>query len=82
MNDILRLSGLFAGESCIVDKVESSPGIRRRLQDMGLIPGTRVQCLFKSPYGDPCAYLIRGAVVALRNCDADDIVVSHKSGGV
>ena len=44
--------------------------IRRRLQDLGLIPGTPVSCLARSPLGDPCAYQIRGAVVALRREDA------------
>lgn len=80
MNYILRLSGLLAGESCFVKSVDSRPEIRRRLQDMGLIPGTRVECLFKSPYGDPSAYLVRGAVVALRSVDADDIFVSPERG--
>lgn len=82
MNYILRLSGLLPGESCVVKTVNAQPEIRRRLQDMGLIPGTKVECLFKSPGGDPSAYRIRGAVVAIRCCDADDIFVFKKHGGV
>lgn len=34
--------------------------MRRRLLDIGLIPGTRVTCTAVSPAGDPAAYLIRG----------------------
>ena len=41
-----------------------------RLLDLGLIRGTRVTCTAKSPAGDPAAYLIRGAVIALRGRDA------------
>ena len=82
MCDIFRLSELMEDEICIVKSINASTDIRRRLQDMGLIPGTRVQCVFKSPYGDPTAYLIRGALVALRKKDAENILVYNKMGGV
>jgi len=45
----------------------------RRLIDLGLIRGTRVTCIARSPSGDPCAYLIRGALIALRRGDAQDV---------
>ncbi len=82
MNDIFRLSELLEDEKCIVKSIDANTDIRRRLQDMGLIPGTHVQCVFKSPYGDPTAYLIRGALVALRCEDAENILVYSKMGGV
>ena len=47
--------------------------MRRRLLDIGLIPGTRVTCTAVSPAGDPAAYLIRGAVIALRGRDAGGV---------
>ncbi len=47
------------------------PGLmRRRLLDLGLTPGSSVTCLYEAPSGNPKAYLIRGAVIALRNQDA------------
>ena len=49
--------------------------MRRRLQDIGLIEGTDVECLQKSPAGDPVAYYIRGAVIALRSEDSQNILV-------
>lgn len=49
--------------------------VRRRLQDIGLIRGTAVVCLGKSPLGDPTAYRIRGAVMALRRKDAGRVEV-------
>ena len=42
----------------------------RRLFDLGLVPGTSVTCTAVSPAGDPAAYLIRGAVIAIRGKDA------------
>ncbi len=80
MCNILRLSEISEDEKCIVKSIDANDDIRRRLQDMGLIPGTQIQCVFKSPYGDPTAYLIRGALVALRKTDADNIFVSYGMG--
>ena len=51
------------------------PDILRRLLDIGVISGTRVKCVLKSPLGDPTAYLIRGAVMALRKEDCLDVMV-------
>lgn len=47
----------------------------KRIQDLGLTVGTKVKYLFASPMNDPSAYLIRGAVIAIRNKDAKDILV-------
>ena len=51
-----------------------------RLLDLGLIRGTRVTCTAKSPAGDPAAYLIRGAVIALRRADAEGIRLERRGG--
>ena len=82
MDNIKKLSDLSPGEKGRVLTLNSGEGIRRRLLDIGLIPGTLVTCVFKSPWGDPSAYLIRGALIALRNEDADKITVSPDFGGV
>jgi DtxR family Mn-dependent transcriptional regulator len=39
---------------------------RRRLLDLGFVPGSVVEAQLVSPAGDPTAYLVRGALVALR----------------
>lgn len=66
----LSLDTLPVGQSAYVAEVRADPAMRRRLLDIGLIQGTRVTCMAKSPAGDPRAYLIRGAVIALRGRDA------------
>ena len=48
---------------------------QQRFQEIGLIEGTQVECLQKSPAGDPVAYLIRGAVIALRAEDSATVLV-------
>ena len=39
------------------------------------VPGTRVECVGQSPGGDPKAYLIRGAAVAIRSEDARTVTM-------
>lgn len=76
MKKNLTLRDLKQGESAKVKRVLSTGSIRRRLLDIGLIEGTKVECLQYSPAGDPVAYLIRGAVIALRSEDSSNILVS------
>ena len=49
--------------------------LRRRLRDLGLVEGARLRCLGRSPLGDPSAYLICGAAIALRRTDCRRIEV-------
>lgn len=69
------LNTLCPGESAIVKGLNSSGALRRRLLDMGIVEGTRVECLGMSPGGDPKAFLVRGAVLAIRGQDCRDIMI-------
>ena len=69
---MLCLNQLKPGEEAVVTSIS---GENRRLRDLGLIEGTKVKCVLKSPLGDPAAYKIRGAVVAIRREDAAYIKV-------
>ena len=71
-----NLTDLREGESSRVTSLLNKGSIKRRLQDLGLVPGTQVQCVQKSPYGDPVAYGIRGAVIALRLDDARGVLIA------
>jgi ferrous iron transport protein A len=75
MNNISAMSSLSEGSAATVTAMNSTGDMRRRLMDMGLIEGTRIICLHRSPSGDPIAYLIRGAVIALRREDTGKILV-------
>ena len=66
----LSLDTLRVGQSARVSHIEAEPAMRRRLLELGLVPGTRVTCTAVSPAGDPAAYAVRGAVIALRRRDA------------
>lgn len=75
MVEILALDHLPEGQCAYVTEVKNETSMRQRLADLGLIRGTRITCLNRSPAGDPTAYLIRGAVIALRQCDTAHIRV-------
>ncbi len=70
---MLCLNQLKPGEEAVITSIS---GENRRLRDLGLIEGTKVKCVLKSPLGDPAAYKIRGAVIAIRREDAADIKVA------
>lgn len=76
MSQFHTLANLKEGQRGRVASLHSKGSMRRRLQDIGLIEGTEVECVQKSPAGDPVAYLIRGALIALRMEDAADIVIA------
>ena len=69
------LNTLCPDEIAIVKSLNSSGALRRRLMDMGIVEGTRVECLGMSPGGDPKAFLVRGAVLAIRGQDCRDIMI-------
>lgn len=71
----LTLNKVQEGKSVKVKELLAMGAMRRRLQDIGLIEGTNIVCLQKSPSGDPTAYLIRGAVIALRSETSSEIVI-------
>ena len=71
-----NLTDLHEGESAQVTSLHNESGIKRRLQDLGLVEGTRVSCIQKCPHGDMVAYGIRGAIIAIRSEDAVSVLVS------
>ena len=70
-----RLCDISPGDTAVISDMHAQGNIRRRLRDMGLVEGAEVECLMKSPLGDPVAYLIKGAVIALRREDAAAVTV-------
>lgn len=77
MKQEITLNNLKIGKSGKVIKINNEGTIRRRLLDLGLIPGTIVTALLKSPFKDPIAYKIRNATIAIRKCDSKNIIVEE-----
>ena len=72
-----RLSELPEGEAAEVIELDAlCRGFsRRRLLDLGLTPGTRIESALDNPFGDPRAFRFRGTLIALRKDQADQIWV-------
>lgn len=79
MTDIHTLNDIAPGQRAVVKKLTTHGAMRRRLLDIGLSEGTEVECIGRSPMGDPSAYLIRGAVIAIRRADCRGVIVSTKT---
>lgn len=73
MTEAVSLASLGVGESLCVSEVCGELHMCQRLYDLGVMGGTVIRCAMVSPLGDPKAYEIRGAVIALRREDADKI---------
>jgi DtxR family Mn-dependent transcriptional regulator len=74
------LSALATGESATV--IGIAPACqgpqRRRLLDLGLVPGTVVTAELRGAFKDPVAYRVRGALIALRRKQAEWVRVDRK----
>ncbi len=51
---------------------------RRRLMDLGILPGTSIEAEMRSASGDPTAYRVRSSLIALRKEQADQIHIDRK----
>lgn len=69
------MSNLEPGVSASVRRIGTDGRMRMRLLELGLTEGMKIECVGRSPKGDPSSYRIRGAVVAIRESDAAKILV-------
>lgn len=72
---MLSLENTRIGQKVRVKKVISNSSIKRRLLDIGLTTGTIIERVLENFSGNLSAYMIRGALIAIRNEDASEIVV-------
>ncbi len=63
---VQTLADLRPGQSGVVTALFSQGLERRRMMDLGIVPGTTIRAEMTSPLGDPIAFRVRGALVALR----------------
>lgn len=76
---VISLDKLKNGCTATVLSIKTSANLKQRLMDIGFVKGATVKVVHQSPSGNPRAYLIKGVVIALRNCDASEIVVEVES---
>lgn len=69
------LDQLREGQCARILRLDLRGAMRRRLLDFGMIEGTKIRCLRRSPAGDPVIYRVRGTMLALRRQDGSRIAV-------
>ena len=73
----MTLKELQKSQMAVVTGLGLEGNMRRRLRDLGISDGSVIKCAGVSPLGDPKAYFIKGALIAIRNKDADKIWVQN-----
>lgn len=72
----MRLDELLPGQVATLEAIEGTGPFRRRLLELGFLPGTAIERTGQAPLGDPISYRIRGAVICLRRREAATVRVS------
>lgn len=75
MKHIISLNDLSLNHYAKIENINCDGIDRRRFLDLGIIKGTKLKPILKSPSGDPIAYEIRKSVIAIRSEDAKKIKV-------
>ena len=75
-NSEITLDRLPIGRRAKVVSLTSGGAVRQRMLDLGIIKGTEIEPVHKSPSGNPVAYMIRGTVIALREDVSRTILMS------
>lgn len=75
----MTLSELPWGKSARIEAISGERGFRRRLLELGLLPGTAVRVLRVAPLGDPLELSVRGTCLSIRRNEASQIVVVEVS---
>ena len=72
----MNLSETQIGQIVTVSQLAGEGSFRRRLMELGLVPGTRVEVIGVAPLGDPLELLVRGSSLSIRRAEAEDVSVS------
>lgn len=69
------LSELSPGERGTVAKIHGNGPIQRRIIDMGVVPGSKVEVQKFAPLGDPMEVKVMGFNLSLRKIEAKNIEI-------
>ncbi len=77
-----RLSDMKPKESAVVEAVCGTGAIRRRIIDMGITPGVKIEVVKLAPLGDPLEIKLRGYQLSIRKSEACEIYLSNRNRDV
>lgn len=71
------LNFLLPGEKALVKTVLDQGILRRRMMDMGLVPGAEVEVIRSAPWGGPMQIRVKGYYLAMRRTECEKIIVER-----
>ena len=72
---MMTLDQVVPGVVVVVETVGGARAFRRRIMELGIIPGTRVEVLRVAPFGDPMELSARGCNLSIRASEAREVHV-------
>ena len=75
----MTLAHAARGQQVTITRIGGDRAFRRRLMELGLVPGTRVELVGVAPLGDPLELLVRGCSLSIRRGDALLVAVARDS---
>jgi len=75
----MSLAALPFGSHSTIQRVEGERGFRRRLMELGFLPGAPVRVIAVAPMGDPMDVEVRGCRFSLRRAEAERIFVGSSA---
>jgi len=72
----MTLAEVLLGQTVRVERIGGERTFRRRLLELGLVPGTAVQLVSVAPLGDPLELLVRGCSLSIRRAEASSVSVA------
>jgi len=75
----MTLAQTHLGRLVTVSRIGGERAFRRRLMELGLVPGTRVELKSIAPLGDPMELLVRGCSLSIRRAEAEHVEVEAAS---
>ena len=71
----MRLVDVEVGGRAVIRSVDCSRAVRRRLMELGVLPGTEVGVVRRAPLGDPIELRLRGYSLSIRREEASRVTV-------
>ena len=74
----LTLNLINIGEKAVVKSLSNPPLMKQRLLDLGITPGTDIECIHTDFSGNIKAFWVKGTLVAIRSEDSSKIFVEYE----
>jgi ferrous iron transport protein A len=71
------LNRVNPGKKARIIQIKGKGSARRRILDMGMVPGAEIEVIKRAPLGDPIEFKIKGYNITLRKKEAEQIIVQE-----